>query len=60
MRRPDKDQPVKSKLQPLKPAEPHVMQWEVTRPGALDHLRVPSLHCGRRFYRDGRVEVVNE
>ena len=31
--------------------------WVPVRPGAQDHEAVPSLHCGRRFYRDGRVEV---
>jgi hypothetical protein len=57
MRRPDKDGIIKSKAQPLKPAEPLKINWEVMRPGALDHLKIPSLHCGRRLYRDGRVEV---
>lgn len=35
----------------------YVPTWTDTRPGSQDHERVPTLHCGTRYYRDGRVEA---
>lgn len=37
--------------------EPFVPDWVPVRPGAQDHEAIPSLHCGTRYYRDGRQEV---
>lgn len=34
----------------------YVPTWTDTRPGSQDHEKVPTLHCGARYYRDGRVE----
>jgi len=34
-----------------------VPTWTDTRPGSQDHENVPTLHCGTRYYRDGRVEA---
>lgn len=31
--------------------------WVPVRPGSQDHENVPTLHCGSRYYRDGRVEA---
>lgn len=38
------------------PRQHFVPTWTDTRPGSQDHEAVPTLHCGARYYRDGRVE----
>ena len=35
-------------------------QWVPVRPGAQDHERVPSRRADGRYYRDGRVEAIND
>jgi hypothetical protein len=35
----------------------YIPTWTDTRPGSQDHEAVPTLHCGARYYRDGRVEA---
>gem|GEM_PF-4528636 len=32
----------------------YIPEWVPVRPGAQDHEAVPALHCGTRYYRDGR------
>ena len=35
-------------------------QWIPVRPGSQDHERVPSRRPDGRYYRDGRVEAIND
>lgn len=38
--------------------EPYTHVPKAVREGADDHEKIPSLHSGARYYRDGRQEKV--